>query len=113
MDKFKILFTKHELWALKWAQRLPLFALFWAATLWVWIIIPVLLTSPVLIFLFNNWPIVNAVAGLLLGMAFLFFIGPWFFRWYFICTSLMFGRSKMSNTKRTELKGRLKLLNKL
>ncbi|MEM9716284.1 MAG: hypothetical protein AAF826_07185 [Pseudomonadota bacterium] len=109
-DKIKIRFTKHEMWALTWAERLPFFALFFATSLWVWMFLPVLLISPALIFLIENWPMLYAVISLFLCLPLLIYMAPWFFRWYFICVGLMFGRGKMASSKRMELVERLKLL---
>jgi hypothetical protein len=99
-------FTKHELWALTLAERWPFFALFFAATLWVW----ALPLVPVLAFFVLGtlrWPLVTFVPGLVLGMALCFFVAPWFFRWYFVSVGLMFGRTGMARRKSQSLLQRL------
>lgn len=115
MTKWIIIkFTKHEIWALKWAQKLPFFASFFFASLWVWFIIPVLAIVPVipLLIVFNKeWPvafsIVSAPFVILSVIPFFLFVMPWYFRWGFICFGLEFGRTKMANNKMEELKRRL------
>ena len=116
----KINFTKHEIWALTWAQRLPLFAAFFAGSLWVWPFIPALVAVAVFILIvavfpnfpvfMNGWPLPFAIVGALVGNAFLLSVAPWSFRWYFISAGLMFGRRKMANKKMEELKRRLAAL---
>ena len=99
-------FTRHELWALKSAERMPLFALFFAATLWIWSL-PFL---PLLVFytvLTVRWPTLIFVPSLVLAMAFFFFVAPWFFRWYFLSVGLMFGRTSMAAKKCHQLERRL------
>jgi hypothetical protein len=42
-----------------------------------------------------------------MAIAFFFFVAPWFFRWYFIAASLMFGKTGMAEAKRKDLEKRL------
>ena len=99
-------FTRHELWALKLAQRMPFFALFFAATLWLWSLpfLPLLLFYIVLMV---KWPILTFLPSLIFGTALFFFVAPWFFRWNLLSAGLMFGRTNMAAAKRDQLERRL------
>ena len=99
-------FTRHELWALKQAERIPFFALFFAATLWVWSLpfLPLLALYGVLMV---RWPVLTLLPSLIFAMAFFFFVVPWFFRWYFLSAGLMFGRKNMAAAKRHQLERQL------
>jgi hypothetical protein len=98
-------FAHHELWALDMAERLPFFAIFFAASLWVWAIpcLPVLI---ILTFLSIKWPLLNLLTALP-SIALLLLVAPWFFRWYFISVSLMLGKTGMAAEKRKQILGRL------
>lgn len=101
-------FTQHELWALNSAEQLPIIALYFNATLWIWAlpVIPfILLYSRLMI----EWPIATFIPTLILVMGFFFFVAPWFFSWYFISVGLMFGRTKMAIAKRKRLEKRLSI----
>jgi len=59
------------------------------------------------VFLLENAGILGAVINMVLGIGGLIILAPWFFRWYFICAGLMFGRTKMAQTKEDEINNRL------
>jgi hypothetical protein len=103
-------FTRHELWALKMAERMPFFALFFAATLWIWSLpfLPLLALYGVLM---SRLPVLTLLPSLIFGMAFFFFVAPWFFRWYFLSAGLMLGRTNMATTKRDQLERQLGIKN--
>ncbi|MEM9910412.1 MAG: hypothetical protein AAF922_06470 [Pseudomonadota bacterium] len=106
----RLKFTRHEIWALKAAQREPFFALFVFATLWLWFFLPMLPIGILSVVLLENTGIFGAVFIMVLGVAGLVILVPWFFRWYFICAGLMFGRSKMAQSKENEVLDRLERL---
>jgi len=99
-------FTRHELWALKMAERIPLFALFFAATLWIWSLplLPLLAAYGVLMV---RWPFLTLLPSLIFAMALSFFVAPWVIRWYFLSVGLMIGRKNSAATKRHELERQL------
>lgn len=99
-------FARHELWALKLAERIPFFALFFAATLWIWSLpfLPLLALYGVLMV---RWPVLTLLPTLIFAAAFFFFVVPWVFRWYFLSAGLMFGRTNMAATKRHQLERQL------
>ena len=103
-------FLCHEIWALRWSNKLPLFALFYAGTRWIWGLLPVLLLAPVSIILVDKMPLVFALIGFPIGLAALFFIAPWFFRWYFVAVGLMFGNQRLANRKQLDVETRLQEL---
>lgn len=101
-NRVKSHFARHELWALNMAERMPFLAIFFAASLWIRAIpcVPVLVAYG---FLMLKWPILTSVPSLVLGLAFCFFVAPWFFRWYFLALGLMLGKTGMAATKRKQL----------
>jgi hypothetical protein len=101
-----IRFTCHELWALRLSEQFPFFSIFLAGTLWLWALpfLPLLALGGVSMV---KWPIMASVFTLVLGLMFLFFVAPWFFRWYFISVSLMMGYTNMATKKREQLEHRL------
>ena len=103
----KLKFTRHEIWAVKAARKVPLFALFAFATLWLWFFLPMIPIGILSVVLLENTGIFGAVFNLILGLGGLAVIAPWFFRWYFICAGLMFGRTKMAQAKENEVSDRL------
>ena len=99
-------FARHELWALGMAERWHVLAMFFAATLWIWIV-PFVPLLTIFTLLMNEAPISMALPNLVLGLGLLFFVTPWFFRWYFICVGLMFGKTGMATAKRKQINQRL------
>ncbi|GGB08948.1 hypothetical protein GCM10011324_18800 [Allosediminivita pacifica] len=106
----KLNFTRHEIWVLKAARRVPFFALFAFGTLWLWFFLPMLPVGILLVILFEDTGIFGAVFNMVLGLVGLVIVAPWFFRWYFICTGLMFGRAEMAQFKQNEVSDRLERL---
>jgi hypothetical protein len=106
----KLKFTRHEIWALNAARRVPLFALFAFGTLWIWFFLPMIPIGILFAVLLVNTGIFGAVLSMVIGLGGLASLAPWFFRWYFICAGLMFGRTKMAQSKDNELSDRLELL---
>ena len=106
----KLKFTRHEIWALKVARKLPLFAIFAFGTLWLWFILPMIPIGIMSVVLLENTGTFGAVFNMVLGLGGLAIIAPWFFRWYFICAGLMSGRTKMAQSKENEVSDRLKRL---
>jgi hypothetical protein len=103
--RIKRAFWRHEMWALNVAERFPLLSIHVFFTLCTWGL-PLVLLNALFLYLFMlSVPlmIILFVPNLVIGMAFWFFVGPWLFRWYFICAGLMFGRPGMAHTKRSEL----------
>ncbi len=103
----KLQFTRHEIWALKASRKVPLFALFAFGTLWLWFFLPMIPIGIMSVVLLENTGIYGAVFNMVLGLGGLAIIAPWFFRWYFICAGLMFGRTKMAQSKENEVSDRL------
>ena len=103
-------FTRHEAWALKAARRVPLFALFAFGTLCLWFFLPMIPIGTLLVLLLEKTGIFGAIIKMALGIGSLAIIAPWFFRWYFICAGLMFGRTKMAQSKENEVADRLERL---
>ncbi|MDF9303489.1 hypothetical protein P5P81_13630 [Tritonibacter mobilis] len=106
----KLNFNRHEIWAVKAAQKVPLFALFAFGTLWIWFFLPMIPIGILSVVLLENTGFLGAVFSLVLGLGGLAIVSPWFFRWYFICAGLMFGRTQMAKSKENEVSNRLKLL---
>jgi len=106
----KLQFTRHEVWALKAARRVPLFALFAFGTLWLWFFLPMIPIGILSVVLLEKAGIFGAIVNMALGIGGLAIIAPWFFRWYFICAGLMFGRTKMAQSKENEVTDRLEVL---
>ncbi|MEO1473633.1 MAG: hypothetical protein AAFS03_06790 [Pseudomonadota bacterium] len=106
----KLKFTRHEIWAVKAARKVPLFALFAFGTLWLWFFLPMIPIGILSVFLLENMGIFGTVFNMVLGLGGLVIIAPWFFRWYFICAGLMFGRTKMAQSKENEVLDRLERL---
>jgi len=106
----KLKFTRHEIWALKAARKVPLLALFAFGTLRLWFFLPMIPIGIMSVALLENTGILGAVLNMVLGLGGLAIIAPWFFRWYFICASLMFGRTKMAQSKENEVSDRLERL---
>ena len=107
----RIRFACHEAYALKAARTVPILALFAFGTLWVWSL-PIVLVCILYMFFMNAgvWgAIVNMALGIG-GLVFLVRIFPWFFRWYFMCLGLMFGRTRMACSKEDEVLDRLRRL---
>ena len=106
----KLQFTRHEAWALKAARRVPLFALFAFGTLWPWFFLPLIPIGILSVVLLEKTGIFGAIVNMVLGIGALAIIAPWFFRWYFICAGLMFGRTKMAQSKDDDVSDRLERL---
>jgi len=106
----KLKFTRHEIWALKAARLVPLFGLFAFSTLWLWFFLPMIPISILSAVLLWKTGIFGAVLSMVIGLGGLAILVPWFFRWYFICAGLMFGRTKMAQSKDSELSNRLERL---
>jgi len=103
-------FLRHEIWALRWSNKLPIFALFFTATLWIWGLLPALLLAPAFVVLLEKMPLVFALVGFPIGLAALFFLAPWFFRWYFVAVGLMFGSQRLADRKQLDVEKRLQEL---
>ena len=110
MHSLKLSFTRHEVWALKASRKVPIFSLFAFGTLWVWCLIPMIPIGMLSIFLMEKTGIFGAIVNMVLGIGGLAFIAPWFFRWYFVCASLMFGRTKTAQAKEDNISARLNRL---
>jgi len=113
--KLKFYFVKHEFWVLNWAAQIPLLALFVAATLWIWLFLPAIILTLSLVIIsimFDNSSVFEqfAIATSPLNIALLLLITLWFFRWYFICVALMFGKTKLAANKRADLLQRFEKL---
>ena len=116
-DWIKLNFTRHEIWALAWARKLPPLAVFLFASLLVWFFGPALVVIAVfaltvavfpIVFVFiKAWLLPFAILGALVANVFLLLFIPWYFRWYFITVGLMFGRTNMAKNKMEELQRRL------
>lgn len=98
------------MWALKVARKIPIFSLFAFGTLWVWLFVPMIPIGIISIYLLENAGILGAIVNMVVGIGGLALIAPWFFRWYFVCAGLMFGRKKMFQAKEDETSARLKRL---
>ena len=95
-------FLRHEAWAIKIAMRVPFFAIFIHATLWLW----VLLLMPALL-LATYAMVYGGILGVLIAsvfaLALLAVAAKWLFRWYFVCVGLMFGRQSMAQSKAADI----------
>ena len=100
-------FARHELWALDMAERFPSLAIFFASSLWVWAL-PCVPVFTIVAILSIKWPFLYLLIAFP-SMAVLYFVAPWFFRWYFISVSLRLGKTAMAAEKRKKIKERLKL----
>lgn len=69
--------------------------------------IPIGILSVVLL---KNTGIFGAVFNMVLGLGGLAILAPWFFRWYFVCAGLMFGRTDLAQSKEKEVSDRLERL---
>jgi hypothetical protein len=111
MSKFwhRITYYRHrsELWALGLAMQVPLLAVlpigivvvFW------WVIAPLPIVLPIILLLENLGPF-GAIVSAFLGipaLAVLLLVTPWFFGWYGIAVSLMFGRFTTAKAKEKAL----------
>ena len=103
----RMLFARHELWAVETAMRFPFFALFIHATLWVWglPVFPILL----LLSAIGEGSLIGAAVVMAIGIPLLLVFFIWFVRWYLICAGLMIGRRTMAENKRTNVRTRLRL----
>lgn len=106
----KLRFARHEAWALKAARRVPLLALFAFGTLCPWFFLPMIPIGILSVVLLEKTGVFGAIVNSMLGIGALAIITPWFFRWYFICAALMFGRTKMAQSKEKEISDRLERL---
>ena len=106
----RLKFTLHEIWVLKAARRVPIFALFAFATLWPWVILPVISISILSVVFIENTGVLGDVLNTVLGVGSLLFIAPWYFRWYFVCVGLMCGGGQMALSKENEVLDRLERL---
>lgn len=106
----KLKFTRHEIWAVKAARKVPLLALFAFGTLLLWFFLPMIPIGILSVVLLENTGMFGAVFNMVLGLGGLAIISPWFFRWCFICAGLMFGRTKMAQSKENEVSDRLERL---
>ncbi|WP_233493518.1 hypothetical protein [Ruegeria atlantica] len=62
------------------------------------------------VWLLENAGVIGAIASTVLGVGGLAIVAPWFFRWYFICLGLIFGRKRMALLKEDQVSSRLKCL---
>lgn len=110
LQSLQIRFIRHEIWALKASRKIPIFSLFAFGTLWIWFFVPMIPIGFFSIFLLENAGVLGAVVNTVIGIGGLALIAPWFFRWYFVCAGLMFGRKKMAQAKEEDTSARLKRL---
>ncbi|MBX5170354.1 hypothetical protein HJB84_10810 [Rhizobium sp. NZLR1b] len=111
MSKFwhRITYFRHrsELWALGLAMRVPVLAMLPIGILlgfW-WVIAPLPIVLPIILLLDSLGhfgTMVSAVFGIPVLVA-LFLATPWFFGWYGIAASLMFGRFTTAKAKEKAL----------
>lgn len=106
----KLLFTRHEAWTLKTARKVPLLSLFLFGTLWIWGILPMIPIGILAVVLFEKAGTVGVFVNMLLAIGAMAIIIPWYFRWYFICASLMIGRTRLAQSKEDEILERFKRL---
>lgn len=92
-------FRRHELWVLRFSERVPLLGLFALATLLPWGL-PLIIGLIALI----AWsqPILPGLTPLL-AIGGLAAIVPWLFRWYILIFGLMVGDTARADTKRRKL----------
>ncbi|RBW53025.1 hypothetical protein [Ruegeria sp. A3M17] len=106
----KLRFTRNEAWALKVAKKVPVMGFFTFGTLWVWFFLPMIPVGIFCVWLLENAGVIGAIASTVLGVGGLAIVAPWFFRWYFICVGLIFGRKRMALSKEDQVSSRLKCL---
>ncbi|KZK97167.1 hypothetical protein [Pseudovibrio sp. Ad26] len=106
----KLKFSRHELWAINFGLGLPFLSLFGVVSLWVWLFIPMIPIGVFLALLMKNFPLVGSLLNLLIAVPVMLVFAYWFFRWYFICLTLMFGRRKMAEKKKEEVVARIEKL---
>ena len=107
LRSLQLRFTRHEMWALKASRKVPIFSLFAFGTLWIWFFVPMIPIGIFSVFLLENAGVLGAVINMVIGIGGLALIAPWFFRWYFVCAGLMFGRKKMAQKKEDDISARL------
>ena len=103
-------FTKHEIWVLTWAQRLPFFGLLFLTSLLVWSIPPLVLAAPIFVLEHSEWPVASVIGYILhalIVVVVLLYVMPWYLRWNFILFGLLKGKTKKANKKMEELERRL------
>jgi glucan phosphoethanolaminetransferase (alkaline phosphatase superfamily) len=105
----KLDFATHELWVLKQAKKLPIMGMFFVATLLFCGIIPLLLITPLHVFLIETFPKWYPISRLLL-LPILVMVYIWVMRWYIICIALVFGARGMARRKEEELIKRIERL---
>jgi hypothetical protein len=102
LARIALAFLRHKACAIKTAMRVPFFAIFIHATLWLW----VLLLMPALL-LVTYAMLYGGILGVLVAsifaLALLAVAAPWLFRWYFVCVGLMLGRQSMAQPKATDV----------
>ncbi|MFV1600449.1 MULTISPECIES: hypothetical protein [unclassified Phaeobacter] len=103
----KLRFVRHEAWVLKVARRVPLLAIFAFGTLWIWFFLPMIPVGILSVLLLEKTGIFGAIVNMVLGIGVLVLFAPWFFRWYFICAGLMWGRTRMAQSKEDEVSDRI------
>lgn len=111
MSKFwhRITYYRHlsELWALGLAMQVPLLAALpiGVAVVFWWVIAPLPIVLPIILLLENLGPF-GAIVLAFLGipaLVVLLLVTPWFFGWYGIAVSLMFGRFTTAKAKEKAL----------
>jgi hypothetical protein len=111
VERLKLVFLRHEIWALQMARRIPFLSLFFASTLWVWALPLVFVLLPLATAMTwasaTQWLFVFHAINMIIGIIGLAIIAPWFFRWYFLCTGLMFGKTGMADAKAVDLANQL------
>ncbi len=101
-------FSRHELWVLGQAERFPLFAIFFAATLWLWII-PVVPLFAIVAVAMQRMPLEGSIAAIFVGIGFCIVIFPWMLRWHLVCAALMFGQKRQAAELRVHLMDKLEI----
>ena len=107
----RIRFLRHEAWALRTAKRYPLLAIYAFITLWIWILVAALPFGLSALVLMEFGGRLGAAISIFPAAAGLILLLPWFFRWYFICAGLMFGKGTLAKRKEIELSQELEGLN--
>lgn len=104
-------FLRHELWALNWADRMPVFGMLFGGTLFLWALPCAIVLAPLAHLMvnltFGPLFLLISLCNLGLAMALLFYVAPWFFGWYGILAGLMFGNEKAAERKRAKIETRL------
>jgi hypothetical protein len=106
----KLKFTRHEIWALKIARRVPFLVMLPVCTLSLWFVLPTLPIVIMSVVLLESGGIFGQVFIPVVAAGGLAIYVPWHFRWYFIGAGLMSGRTKMAQSKENELSDRLERL---